>query len=148
MHTLNTFVERRRLIEELDEKLFNKEEAKTNDMYQYIVRPLRVIENNFERKFRDYTAASLQAAKDTFHQIFIVDTYEMLVTSLQRFYNEVLPKSEEDCNALALFELPPMPANLETLKTFFGKSIEDIPPTRLFNHYRSAATLFFLSYIT
>lgn len=59
MQTLNTFVERRRLIQELDEKLFIKEEANFNDMYQYIVRPLRVIENNFDRKLKDYTAAHL-----------------------------------------------------------------------------------------
>lgn len=78
----------------------------------------------------------------------MVETYEMLVTTLLRFYKEVLPKSEADCNALSLFELPPVAANLDAVKNFFKKDIEDIPPTRLFNHYRSAATLFFLSYIT
>ncbi len=51
---LNSIVERRRLIQELDEKLFNKK-ANENDMYNYIVRPLKVIESHFERKLRDYT---------------------------------------------------------------------------------------------
>lgn len=59
----------------------------------------------------------------------------------------MLPKSEEACNAIHLFEIIPIDTNNDTLKSFFGKGIEDIPPTRLYNHYRKAATLFFLSYV-
>ena len=117
-------------------------------MYQYIVRPLRVIESHFERKLRDYTAAHLQAARDSFHQAFVVETQQMLVNTLTRLLNDVLPKREADCSALALFDLPPLPSNLDSLRSTFGKGLEDIPPTRLLHHYRSAATLFFLAFVS
>ena len=66
---------------------------------------------------------------------------------LHIFYTKVLPNKSADCNSFSLFELPAMAANEETLKKFFGKTLEEISPTQLLNHYRSAATIFFLSYI-
>ena len=91
MLTLNTLVERRRLIQELDEKLFSSEVENPNETYEYIVTPLRVIERHFEVKLKEYTAFHLQEAKHSFHQAFVVETYGMLVSTLERFSREVLP---------------------------------------------------------
>ncbi len=59
-----------------------------------------------------------------------------------------LPKDEQDCRAQALFELLPSDKNVSNLTDFFDRSFEEIPPTRLLNHYRGAATLYFLAFIS
>ena len=64
--TLNKYVEHRRLIQELDEKIFNSAETNPCEVFDYIVKPRSVIKTHFERKLKEFTVGHLHSAKDYF----------------------------------------------------------------------------------